>query len=158
MAQSQEYLDLLDRVAERIPELIQEMKGLHIQKSNAYSGVDNPDTWANFRNAEDYGVSALLGCLVRKEDKIARTKVLLRNPFTDAGDESIVDTWVDEAAYSLIAACLWEEDEAVRQQWVKADEMRKQRIIDYEHRIQKVWEGLSLEDKAKLIMEAHGKR
>jgi hypothetical protein len=107
--QSQEYLDLLDQVADRVQPLVNEMKLLHIRKSDGYSGVDNPDTWANFRGAVDYGATPLQGCLIRKEDKIARAKSLLRNPEA-AGDETIEDTWMDEAAYSLIAICLYREE------------------------------------------------
>jgi hypothetical protein len=154
MAQSQEYLDLLDRVKERIPELIEEMKTLHIRKASAYSGVDNPDTWANFRNAEDYGISALMGALVRKEDKIARTKVLLRNPSTDPGDESIVDTWADEAAYSLIAACLWREEEIVRVQWVAVEVEYRKKVEEAEKQALAAFDGLKLEDKIEVTIKA----
>ena len=106
---SQEYLDLLDRVLEQVPALVEEMRSLHVRKSDGYSGKDEPDTWKNFRGAIDYGATPLQGCLIRKEDKIARTKSLLRNPEA-AGDETIEDTWMDEAAYSLIAICLHREE------------------------------------------------
>jgi hypothetical protein len=114
MAASQEYLDLLDRVLERVPKLVQEMRELHVEKADGYSGKDNPDTWSNFRGATEYGVSALRGCLVRKQDKIARTQVLLRNyAFEDSRGETIEDTWMDEAAYALIAICLYREEQFV---------------------------------------------
>lgn len=106
---SQEYLDLLDIVLERVPALVEDMRALHIRKADGYSGVDEPDTWKNFRGATDYGATPLQGCLIRKEDKIARAKSLLRNPEV-AGDEAIEDTWMDEAAYSLIAICLHREE------------------------------------------------
>ena len=52
MAGNPRYLQLLD-----------EMKELHIKKNAGYSG-NSRDRWANFRMAENFGVSAFLGCLV----------------------------------------------------------------------------------------------
>ena len=37
-------------------ELLEQMKDLHIKKNAGYSGKDNPDPWANFRMAEQFGV------------------------------------------------------------------------------------------------------
>lgn len=154
MAASQEYLDLLDRVGRRVPALIEEMKTLHTQKANAYSGVDNPDTWANFRRATRWGMTALQGALVRKEDKIARTEVLLRNPGTPDGDESIEDTWVDEAAYSLICVALWREEfkaEQAEKAFLMASKAERR---EAELMAQQWWESLPLEEKVQRTMEA----
>ena len=104
--QSQEYLDLLDKVLERVQPLVEDMKALHIRKANGYSGVDEPDTWKNFRGASDYGATPFQGCMIRESDKTARIKSLLKNPEV-AGDESIEDTLMDRAAYNLIAICLY---------------------------------------------------
>lgn len=41
---SQEYLDLLDAVQQRVPELIEDLRQLHIDKNAGYAGADNwPD-------------------------------------------------------------------------------------------------------------------
>lgn len=108
--QSEEYLALLDKVVERVPALVEELKRIHIAKSNAYSGPDNPDTWANFRHAQDYGVTPFQGCMVREEDKSQRLKNLLAHPEMDDNGESIVDTMIDRSAYNLIGVILYREE------------------------------------------------
>lgn len=101
MSASQRYLELLN-----------EMKDLHVRKSAGYAGADNPDTWANFRYAELFGVSALQGCLVRMSDKYIRVANLMRDPHNEQCNENIKDTLKDLSAYALIAVCLLEEMES----------------------------------------------
>jgi hypothetical protein len=98
---SKRYLQLLDDMAE-----------LHMRKNAGYSGEDNPDAWANFRMAEQFGVSAFQGCLVRMSDKYIRITNLVRRPESEQVGENIKDTLMDLAAYALIAVCLLEEKEA----------------------------------------------
>jgi hypothetical protein len=95
---SQEFLDLVET-----------MSDLHRRKNAGYSGVDNPDAWANFRESENFGVPAYLGCLVRMSDKWTRIKNLLRSAANDQVSESIEDTMLDLAVYSLIFICLYRE-------------------------------------------------
>lgn len=97
---SQRYLQLLDQ-----------MKELHVRKNAGYSGADNSDAWANFRMAEEFGVSAFKGCLVRMSDKYIRVTNLIKNPKNERVGENIKDTLFDLAAYALIAVCLLEEQE-----------------------------------------------
>jgi hypothetical protein len=98
--------------SQRYIKLLEEAKDLHIRKNAGYSGADNPDPWANFRMAEDFGVSAFRGCLVRMSDKYIRIKNLLKDPNNEQVGESIKDTLKDLSAYALIALCLLEEEEA----------------------------------------------
>lgn len=92
--------------------LLKDMEDLHIRKNAGYSGAENPDAWANFRMAEQFGVSAFQGCLVRMSDKYIRVTNLVKNPANEQVGESIKDTLKDLAAYALIAICLLEETEA----------------------------------------------
>lgn len=108
---SEEYIKLLDEVAERVPDLIEELKDLHERKNSGYSGSDNPDPWANFRRSETFGVSAFLGCLTRLSDKFVRVENLVKNPLDEKVGESVRDTLKDLSAYSLIAVCLLLEEE-----------------------------------------------
>jgi hypothetical protein len=94
----------------RFMELVQEMADIHIRKNKGYSG-DNPDSWANFRMAEMFGVSAFKGCLIRMSDKFIRVSNLTKNPANDQVGENIKDTLIDLANYALIAICLMEEME-----------------------------------------------
>lgn len=97
--------------SERYMKLLDEMRELHIKKNAGYSGKDNPDPWANFRMAEQFGVSAFQGCLVRMSDKYIRITNLVKDPSNDMVNESVKDTLFDLAAYSLISICLLEEQE-----------------------------------------------
>lgn len=91
-------------------QLLEEMKDLHIKKNAGYSG-DNLDRWANFRMAENFGVSSFLGCMVRMSDKFIRIQNLVKNPKNEMVGESIKDTLLDLASYALIAYCLLTEQE-----------------------------------------------
>jgi len=101
---SQEFLDLLDK-----------MKIMHIDKNAGYSGMDNPDTWANFRLAENFGVSPFIGCMIRMSDKFSRVQSLIKNEENERVGEKLTDTLLDLASYCLIAICLYEETEIVKQ-------------------------------------------
>jgi len=98
MTPSKQFLDLLTV-----------MKDTHERKSAGYAGVDNPDAFANFREAERFGVSAFKGCLIRMSDKFIRLANVLKNPSADQVGETIEDTLLDLASYALIAICLWRE-------------------------------------------------
>lgn len=91
--------------------LLAEMADIHKRKNAGYSGADQPDRWANFRHAEGFGVSALVGCLIRLSDKYIRVQNLVRQPANEQVGESVRDTLVDLASYALIAVCLLEEEQ-----------------------------------------------
>lgn len=92
---------------------VQGMLDTHVRKAAGYAGSDNPDTWANFREAEAWGKTPLDGCFIRMGDKYRRVQNLRRNAANDRVGESIRDTLADLANYAIIALCLMdEEDEA----------------------------------------------
>jgi hypothetical protein len=99
----------------RFMELLEEAKRIHIAKNAGYSGVGAADPWANFREAERFGISPFKGCLVRMSDKFIRIANLTRDPDADQVNEPVTDTLLDLANYCLIAICLWEQErEAVK--------------------------------------------
>ena len=69
------------------------------RKNADYSGIDDP--FRNFHNAEIVGVSLEQGILVRMMDKISRISNLIKQE-AQVKDESIEDTLLDLANYSLI--------------------------------------------------------
>jgi hypothetical protein len=83
---------------------------LHTKKNAGYAGVGATDPWANFRPAEWFDVSPLLGCLIRMGDKIIRVRNLNENPNADQVNESITDTLQDLAVYCIVAMCLTQEE------------------------------------------------
>jgi hypothetical protein len=98
----------------RFIELNAEELRIHKAKAAGYSGSDNPDTWANFREAEGWGATPLLGCLIRMGDKYRRAQNVFRDPSNEQVGESLKDTLMDLSNYAKIAICLWEEEEAQR--------------------------------------------
>lgn len=94
----------------RYLKLLDEMRELHLKKNAGYAG-DSEDRWANFRMSVGFGVSAFLGCMVRLSDKYIRVQNLIKNPKNEQVGESIKDTLMDLASYSLIALCLLEQEE-----------------------------------------------
>lgn len=89
-------------------QLLEDMKNLHIKKNAGYSG-DSPDRWDNFRESEGFGVTSILGVLVRMGDKWIRIKNLIKNPSNEKVGEAITDTLMDLASYALICICLMNE-------------------------------------------------
>ena len=91
--------------------LLHEMEALHRAKAAGYSGIGAKDTWANFREAQRWGITPLKGCLVRMGDKYRRLQNLITNPANEQVGEAVTDTLNDLAAYALIARCLLEEEQ-----------------------------------------------
>jgi hypothetical protein len=98
----------------RFLELNAQERAIHIAKAAGYSGSDNPDTWANFREAENWGDTPLRGCLVRMGDKYKRAQNIFRNPDNDRVGEPLVVTLMDLSNYAKIAICLYEEEQAAK--------------------------------------------
>ena len=97
--------------SKRFIELLDEIKDLHKRKNDGYAGKGATDPWANFRMAEMLGISAFEGCLVRMSDKYIRVCNLSKDPTNEQVGEAITDTLMDLAVYSLIAICLFEEED-----------------------------------------------
>lgn len=86
-------------------ELIEEIKRLHETKNEDYAA--DADPLSNLRQCESMGVPAFKGVLVRLTDKWSRIQRLAngRTP----NHESLRDSLVDNAVYSLLAVLLLDE-------------------------------------------------
>lgn len=84
----------------RFFKLIEKMAELHANKNRDY-GNGNP--LGNFMTVEDLGVDPFLGVLVRMSDKWTRICSLTKQGENHVKDESIEDTLLDLANYSLLA-------------------------------------------------------
>jgi len=95
---SQAYFDLLDTLRE-----------LHISKSLGYGSPDGTDPLLNIRRgAEFVGIPAWQGAMVRLSDKVTRLAVF--NKTKSLPHESVEDTLLDLASYSLLALLLYREE------------------------------------------------
>jgi hypothetical protein len=95
---SQAYFDLLDT-----------LRQLHISKSAGYGCPDGTDPLLNIRRgAEFVCIPAWQGAMVRLSDKVTRLSVF--NKTGNLPHESVEDTLLDLASYSLLALLLYREE------------------------------------------------
>ena len=89
----------------RFHDLLKQLGDLHNKKAADY-GADG-DPLANIRASEEIGIPAWKGAWLRAKDKVKRI-----NQFCLKGaleNESVADSFLDLAAYSLIALLLFQE-------------------------------------------------
>ncbi len=87
--------------------LLEQMRDLHERKNENYAVPSDP--LFNLRGCEQIGISPFKGVVVRMGDKFNRICNLTRG-VPDKVGESLKDTLMDMAVYSLLAILLLEED------------------------------------------------
>jgi hypothetical protein len=85
--------------------LLKEIEALHEAKNHDYS--TDADPLSNLRRSEAFGVPAFKGVLVRLSDKWSRIEQLAAGKTPK--NESLRDSLIDNAVYSLLAILLLEE-------------------------------------------------
>ena len=93
--------------SKRFYEILETIKTLHDAKKHDYG---NADIFANFRLSELAGIPAWQGSVVRMGDKYARISNFIKKGDFKFKEESIKDTLMDMAIYSLITIVLYEEE------------------------------------------------
>jgi hypothetical protein len=81
--------------------ILKTIADLHHRKNSDYGNPAERDYYANFRESLELGIPMHLGILVRMSDKWSRIKHLLHRP-PQVVDESLEDTLIDLAVYSLL--------------------------------------------------------
>ena len=102
-------MDDINKQSKRFYEIIDVIKTLHDKKRHDYGA--NEDIFANFRLSELSGIPAWQGSVVRMGDKYARISNFIKKGEFKFKEESIKDTLMDMAIYSLITMILFEEEE-----------------------------------------------
>ena len=97
----------MNKQSERFYEILDTIKDLHDAKKHDYG---NSDVFANFRLSELAGISPWKGSVVRMGDKYARISNYIKKGDFKFKEESIKDTLMDMAIYSLITIVLYEEE------------------------------------------------
>ena len=88
--------------------LLEEIANLHEMKNKDYAGVHDP--LSNLRGSERLGIDAWKGVLVRIGDKFDRiNNITIKGGETAVKNESIIDTLMDLAVYSLLCIVLYKE-------------------------------------------------
>lgn len=99
----------MNKQSRRFHELLTTIAELHDKKQHDY-GADE-DIFANFRLSELSGVPAWQGSVIRMGDKYSRISNFIKKGEFKFKEESIKDTLMDMAVYSLITMILFEEAE-----------------------------------------------
>lgn len=88
-------------------ELLEELRRLHLSKSQDYGSESDP--LANIRHGADLvNIEPWRGCMVRIGDKIQRLRTYCRTGHLV--HEGVRDSFLDLAAYSLLAIVLLDEE------------------------------------------------
>jgi len=94
----------------RFYEILQNMADLHSRKNHDYSGTEDP--LKNLHAVEKIGITPFMGVLVRLQDKWSRIEQFANSGKVLVKDESVIDTLLDNAVYSLLGIILLEEEKA----------------------------------------------
>lgn len=94
----------------RFYELLEQMADLHSRKNHDYSGTADP--LKNLRAPTRIGIDPFIGVLVRLQDKWSRLEQFANSGELLVKGESVIDTLMDNAVYSLLAIILYEEQKA----------------------------------------------
>ena len=89
-------------------ELLGDMAELHSRKNHDYAGTGNP--LRNFYKSREQGIEPWRGVMIRLSDKWSRLESFCRQNKLEVKDESIEDTLMDNAVYSLLAIILRREE------------------------------------------------
>lgn len=92
----------------RFYEILEELKTLHQLKNNNYAEDNNP--LSNLKECAKFGIKPTDGVITRMSDKWSRLQQLWGGKEDKVGD-SIKDTLMDLAVYSILLMILIEENE-----------------------------------------------
>lgn len=91
----------------RFYEILLDMASLHSRKNHDYASTENP--LSNFYLTLKMGIPSWKGVVVRLGDKWSRLAAFARTDTLAVKDEPIVDTFTDNAVYSILGRILFEE-------------------------------------------------
>ena len=89
--------------------LLEKMAKMHNAKNHDYARDDDP--LSNLRACKSLGIQPFVGVMVRLQDKWDRIISFITKGELKVKSESVKDTLMDNAVYSLLAIILLEEDE-----------------------------------------------
>lgn len=89
----------------RFHAILQEIARMHDKKQSDYGKTDDP--FSNVRASEDFGIDGWIGAMVRANDKMRRIQKFAQSD--TLMNESVEDSLLDLAVYSLIALILYRE-------------------------------------------------
>jgi hypothetical protein len=91
----------------RFYEILKDMADLHSRKNHDYAGTSDP--LKNLRACTRIDLEPFMGVLVRLQDKWSRLEEFVKSGKLMVKNESVIDTLMDNAVYSILAIILYEE-------------------------------------------------
>jgi len=96
----------------RFYEILEDMGELHSKKNHDYAGTSDP--LKNLRACTRLDLEPFMGVMVRLQDKWSRLEEFVKSGKLMVKGESVKDTLMDNAVYSILAIILYEEQEKVK--------------------------------------------
>ena len=93
----------------RFYEMLKQMYELHSRKNHDYTGTSDP--LKNLRACERLKVKPFMGVMIRLQDKWSRLEEFVKSGQLMVKNESVIDTLMDNAVYSILAIILYEEQQ-----------------------------------------------
>ena len=93
--------------SQKFHDFCDQMKALHDKKQQDYGRANDP--FANVRSTEDWGQPAWVGAMIRATDKLRRLQKAAQGG--TMANESVEDSFMDLAVYSIIGLVLYREKE-----------------------------------------------
>lgn len=90
-------------------EILKQMEELHSRKNHDYAGTSDP--LKNLRACERLKLKPFMGVMVRLQDKWSRLEEFVKSGKLMVKNESVIDTLMDNAVYSVLAIILYEEQQ-----------------------------------------------
>jgi hypothetical protein len=90
-------------------EFLKKMAEVHSNKNHDYAGDKDP--LKNLHAPKRLGITPFMGVLVRLQDKASRLEQFAQSNELYVKDESVIDTLIDQANYSVLAAILYLEEQ-----------------------------------------------
>ena len=103
--------------------VVEEILALHDRKNADYGTQDNPLN--NLQTCKKLGLEPTLGIVVRLQDKWSRIENFYRNG--DLKNESLRDSFIDNAIYSLLAVTVLDAEEAKTE--FQVSDLKNKRLV-----------------------------
>lgn len=87
-------------------DVLEKVRSLHAQKGKDYDGKQQ---YSNYRRAEEFGIPAWVGAMLRANEKMNRIQTYART--RELVNESVEDSFLDIMVCAGIAYLLWQEEQ-----------------------------------------------
>lgn len=95
-------------------EMLEQMADLHSRKNHDYAGDSDP--LKNLKACTRLNLEPFMGVMVRLQDKWSRLEEFVKSGELMVKGESVKDTLMDNAVYSLLAIIIYEDNQQDTQQ------------------------------------------